>query len=173
MRNHSVALLAATVFMSSLTLIAQPTGTSIDPPPGSTVVLQAKGAGVQIYSCAEVQGTFQWTLKGPDAKLFDPSGMQIGTHFAGPTWKLTDGSQVQGEPIASRPSPDAGSVAWLLLRGKAGTATGSLAEVAFIRRTETRGGAAPATGCRAPADLDKSLRVPYSATYSFYASARP
>jgi hypothetical protein len=162
--------------MGSLALNAQPEGASIDPPAGSTVVLQAKGDGVQIYSCAQVQGTFKWMLKAPDAKLLDEAGRQIGAHFAGPTWKLTDGSQmqgeVQGELIASRPASDAGSAPWLLLRAKAGTASGSLASVAFIRRTETHGGAAPATGCRAPADLDKTLRVPYSAIYTFYAPPR-
>jgi hypothetical protein len=176
MRSHSIALFAMTALVGSLTLVAQPEGALIDPPPGSTVVLQAKGVGVQIYSCAGVQGAFRWTLKAPDAKLFDESGKQIGTHFAGPTWRLTDGSQmqgeVQGELIASRPAPDAGSVPWLLLRARVGTGTGKLAGVAFIQRTETHGGAAPATGCRDPADLDKTMQVPYSARYSFYTAAR-
>jgi Protein of unknown function (DUF3455) len=172
MRSYSIALLAMTALMGSPALMAQPEGASIDPPPGSALVLQAKGAGFQIYSCAGVQGAFKWTLKAPDAKLFDESGKQIGTHFAGPTWRLTDGSQMQGELIASRPAPDAGSVPWLLLRARVGTGTGKLAGVAFIQRTETHGGAAPATGCRDPADLDKTMRVPYSARYSFYAAAR-
>lgn len=158
--------------MGSLTLIAQPGGVSIDPPPGSTAVLQAKGAGVQIYSCAEVQGTFKWTLKAPDAKLFDESGKQIGTHFAGPTWRLADGSQVEGEVVTSRPAPEPNAVPWLLLRSKPGTTTGKLAGVAFIQRTETRGGAAPGTGCRSPGDLNQLLRVPYSAKYTFFAASQ-
>src|SRR5271168_1487767 len=91
-------------------------GGSIEPPSGARVVLEAHGAGAQIYSCSETNGAVKWTLKGPDAKLSDASGKEIGTHFAGPTWKLNDGGQVQGELMASKPSPDAGSVPWLLLR---------------------------------------------------------
>ena len=149
---------------------AQQASPSIQVPPGARVVLEAKGDGVQIYTCAGAAGALKWMLKGPDARLLDRNGKDIGTHFAGPTWKLADGSQVQGELIASRPSPDAGSVPWLLLRAKAGSGAGRLAGVHFIRRTETRGGVAPAAGCQDSGDLDKTVRVPYSATYSFYTS---
>jgi hypothetical protein len=110
-------------------------------------------------------------LKAPLAKLLDADGKTIGSHFAGPTWKLENGGQVQGELVASRPSPEAGAVAWLLLRAKTGTATGSLADVALIRRTETHGGVTPETGCASTADAGKTVRVPYTATYTFYKPA--
>lgn len=155
---------------AAISAAAQQASQSIDAPQGARTVLEAKGEGVQIYTCKSADAGFKWTLKGPDAKLLDARGKQIGSHFAGPTWKLDDGGQVQGELMGSRPSPDAGSVPWLLLPAKAGSATGSLADVAFIRRTETHGGVAPATGCQSSADLDKTERVPYSATYSFYSA---
>jgi hypothetical protein len=135
------------------------------------MVLQAKGVGFQVYVCTSTREGSDWVLKAPDAKLFDASGKEIGTHFAGPTWKLTDGSQVQGELIASRPAPEPNAVPWLLLRSRPGTATGKLAGVAFIQRADTHGGSAPATGCRSPGDLDQSLRVPHSATYTFFAAS--
>lgn len=167
-----VVLFLAAAASSAVSLGAQQPAQSIELPPGAHVVLEAKGTGVQIYSCSRTDHGFQWTLKAPDAKLFDANGKEIGTHFAGPTWKLTDGSQVQGERIASRPSPEADSVPWLLLKAKTGTATGSLADVGLIRRTETHGGVAPTAGCESPADLDKTAQIPYSATYSFYAMAQ-
>ncbi|MGA8532216.1 MAG: DUF3455 domain-containing protein [Acidobacteriaceae bacterium] len=150
----------------------QQPGSSIDVPAGAKAILAAKGVGVQIYSCTATPDGAKWTLKGPDAKLLNPAGRQIGTHFAGPTWKLNDGSQVQGELVASRPSPDPHSVAWLLVRPKAGSATGSLAQVTFIRRTNTHGGMPKASGCQTAGDAGKSVRVPYSATYTFYANQR-
>jgi hypothetical protein len=153
---------------STALLGAQQPSQSIELPSGARIVLEAKGKGVQIYTCARANSGFKWTLKAPDAKLLDANGKEIGIHFAGPTWKLTDGSQVQGEVIANRPSPIAGSVPWLLLKTKAGTATGSLADVAFIRRSETHSGIAPASGCESQADLDKTAQIPYSANYSFY-----
>lgn len=153
---------------SLLSLEAQQTAGSIDVPARARVVLTAKGEGAQVYTCRAAADESKWVLKGPDARLLDDAGRQIGTHFAGPTWKLTDGSQVVGEMIASRSSPDADSVAWLLLRAKDGTATGRFADVAFIRRTETHGGVADPAGCLTTADAGKTVQVRYSATYTFY-----
>jgi hypothetical protein len=156
--------------LTTLATAAQQPAASIDVPAGARAMLQAKGEGVQIYACTVTGGAAKWTLLGPDAKLLDPAGKQIGTHFAGPTWKLEDGSQVQGQLIASQPSPYAGSVAWLLLRAKPGSPTGQLTAVAYIRRTETHGGAPGAASCQSPSDSGKTARVPYSATYTFYAA---
>lgn len=151
-------------------LLAQQTGGSIDLPAGAHVVLRATGDGVQIYTCSGMPDRAKWILTAPDAKLLDESGKLIGSHFAGPTWNLEDGSQIKGELLASQPAPDAGSVAWLLLRGKAGTGTGRLADVAFIRRIKTHGGVAPESGCEGLQDAGKTVQVPYTATYLFYAN---
>jgi hypothetical protein len=163
MRPPAACLIAAA--LSFLTLNAQQVAGSVDPPAGARIVLEAKGEGVQMYACDGVE----WVFKAPEAKLFDASGKVIGIHFAGPTWKLDDGGEVQGEVIASMPAADADSVAWLLLRAKPGTAAGSLASVDFIRRSATRGGAAPASGCQSSTDAGKTERVAYTATYTFYA----
>jgi Protein of unknown function (DUF3455) len=164
-----VAAVLIFVAVNHLPLCAQQPGGSIDAPPGTRTILTAKGEGVQIYSCVAAQDGAKWMLNGPDAKLLDAKGEQIGTHFAGPTWKLSDGSSVVGELVAIQLSPDADSVAWLLLRAKAGSATGSLAEVTFIRRTGTRGGVPPTNDCHKAGDVGKNVRVHYSAAYTFYA----
>jgi hypothetical protein len=156
---------AALLVLSFLALHAQQIAGSIEPPPGARIMLEAKGEGVQIYICDGAK----WVFKAPDAKLLDASGKVIGSHFAGPTWKLTDGGEVQGEVVASKPAPEADSVAWLLLRAKPGTAAGSLAGVDFIRRSATHGGAAPASGCQNAADAGTTERAAYTATYTFYA----
>jgi hypothetical protein len=156
-------LKTAALFVCSACLVAAaqtPSAQSIDVPAGARVMLAAKGTGAQIYTCAGGK----WTLKAPDAKLLDSAGNQIGTHFAGPTWKLTDGSEVKGKAIANQPSPDAGSVAWLLLEAIPGSGQGKLASVAYIRRTNTHGGVAPNEVC-----TGDTLSVPYSADYTFYA----
>jgi Protein of unknown function (DUF3455) len=165
-------VLAASLIVSAasiLALHAQQSGGPVDPPASTRTVLQAKGDGVQIYVCVKTGDTLKWTLKAPDAKLLDASGKMIGSHFAGPTWRLLDGSQVQGELIASKPAPEANAVAWLLLRAKAGTATGGLSNVEFIRRTETHGGVAAESDCQNPQDAGKTAKIPYTATYTFYA----
>ncbi len=169
--TRSMRILAVTFIVAAASfpaLHAQQAAASIDLPEGAQVVLQARGDGVQIYTCTSKEGEAKWVLKAPDAKLLDASGKSIGNHFAGPTWKLDDGSQVQGELVTSSPSPEAGSVAWLKLRAKAGTATGMLGDVTLIRRTETHGGAAPTTGCATSQDAGKTVQVHYTATYTFY-----
>ena len=62
-----------------------------------------------------------------------------------------------------------GSVPWLLLKGISPTGSGLLSKVEFIRRSDTQGGAAPATGCDVQ-HAGELARVPYTATYSFYSS---
>lgn len=155
--------------LALLPMMGQQASGSIEVPSGTRVVLAARGDGVQIYRCSEAPGGYKWVLTGPDARLLDDAGLQIGRHFAGPTWKLTDGSQVIGEPMGSKASPDAHAVAWLLLRAKSGSATGKLGDVVFIRRTGTHGGMADPSGCSSAGDAGKTTRVPYTATYTFYA----
>ncbi len=166
MRILGITLIALAALANSLK--AQQPAASIDLPQGARTVFQAKGDGVQIYACTESTAGKKWLLKGPEAKLLNASGNVIGTHFAGPTWKLNLGGQVQGELVGSKPSPEQGAIPWLLLRTKTGKASGSLASVAYIRRTETHGGAAPASGCQRSQDAGKTAQIPYTATYTFY-----
>jgi hypothetical protein len=154
-------LVVATVVAAASSLFAQQAGQSIEAPAGSRLVLEARAEGTQIYACTNAQ----WVLKAPDAKLLDAGGQVIGTHFAGPTWRLNDGSEVKGKLVASQPAPDGKSVSWLLLGAVPGSGSGKLADVAYIRRTETSGGAAPKEGC-----TSGELPVHYAAKYSFYAS---
>jgi hypothetical protein len=143
---------------------------SLDPPAEERPVLTVKGDGVQIYACQDPgAGPAQWTLLAPDAKLLDASGKVVGTHGAGPFWKSVDGSLVKGQVVAKNNAPGAGDVAWLLLKASAHEGEGLLSRVEFIRRTETHGGAAPATGCDAQ-HRNAEVRVPYTATYTFYAA---
>jgi Protein of unknown function (DUF3455) len=139
------------------------------PPAGQQPVLTVKGDGVQIYSCREANGVVQWVFAGPEAKLLDASGQQVGSHGAGPFWKSLDGSLVKGQLAAKQDAPGAGDIPWLLAKASAHEGSGVLAKVAYIRRSETHGGAAPSGGCDA-AHLNANVRVPYTATYTFYAA---
>jgi Protein of unknown function (DUF3455) len=141
---------------------------STQPPAGQQSVLTVKGDGVQIYVCKQVEAAAKWVLQAPDAKLLDTSGKEVGTHGAGPFWKSVDGSLVKGQLVNSSKAPDAGDIAWLLLKASAHEGDGVLSKVEYIRRSETHGGVAPAAGCDAE-HLNATVRVPYTATYAFYA----
>jgi len=129
--------------------------------------IEAFGKGAQIYSCQAVNGSYAWVFKAPDAALSDAHGHAIGRHFAGPSWQAEDGSVVVGEPLSVSPSPDAGAVAWIVMRAKSHSGQGEMASVRYIVRTRTKGGVAPATGCDA-SHAGSVTRVPYSAIYIFF-----
>jgi hypothetical protein len=145
--------------------------TAVAPPQGSAPLLEVVAEGVQIYTCEAKGNLFEWSFKAPEANLFNKQGRQIGTHFAGPTWKMADGSAIVGEVIAKADAPERDAVQWLLLRAKAHEGQGILADAAFIRRTDTKGGAAPTTGCDAN-HVSEQARMHYSAVYQFFGAAK-
>jgi hypothetical protein len=72
------------------------------------VTLAAHAAGSQIWVCQSGNNQkLAWILKAPEAELFDSNGSAIGQHFAGPTSKHLDGSEVVGKEVARQDSPDA------------------------------------------------------------------
>lgn len=159
--------IAAALFVPCLAGFAQapaplPPGTFTLP--NETLVLRARGEGVQIYSCVQ-DGDWKWKLKAPDATLFDQAHHAIGKHFAGPKWRLDDGSEVQGKLLSSKPQP--GTIPWLILSATSTGGNGKLSQVATVERSETQGGVAPASGCDA-GHANAEVRVPYTAAYSFF-----
>jgi hypothetical protein len=145
---------------------------AIKAPPDRAVSVAARGVGVQIYECKAKKddaSAFEWTLKAPEADLLDANGKSIGKHYAGPTWESTDGSKVVGALKAKVDSPDPAAIPWLLLDVKSTDGQGVFAKTEAVQRLATEGGKAPKDGCNA-ADAGKETRVPYQATYYFYAA---
>ncbi len=141
-------------------------------PAGQTLSLVSPATGVQIYECGAAKtdpAKFEWVFKAPEADLFDLSGKKIGKHYAGPIWESNDGSKVAGEVKARDDGPAATAIPWLLLAAKATSGNGVFARAQSIQRLYTVGGKAPAGGC-SKAQLGREARVPYKATYYFYAA---
>ena len=152
-------------------------------PAGATLAIHDQGSGVQIYTCTASGGaggaagsgadagaiTYSWVLKGPDAKLYDATGAQVGTHTIGPKWTSSDGSVVNGTKVeqVNAPAPATNAIPWLLLRASSTTGTGVFSDVTYVQRLNTSGGAAPATGCDASTS-GTDTSVAYTADYYFY-----
>jgi hypothetical protein len=145
-------------------------------PTGAVLKFKVHATGVQIYTCAATTATadggtdaatttYAWALKAPAATLFDSSNAQVGTHFAGPTWMSTDGSDVVGARVAGVDVADA--IPWLLLKATSHMGSGVFMDVTYIQRLNTTKGKAPATGCDATA-VNTEVRVDYTADYWFY-----
>jgi hypothetical protein len=161
MRTILIAIIAVGLTITA----AAADDAALAPPQGAQLLLKAIAEGVQIYGCQSQASGPAWTLTGPEAVLRDPSGKEIGKHFAGPSWQALDGSTVVGEVVSRADAPGGNAIPWLLLRAKSHEGAGQLANVAFVQRVDTKGGLAPASAC----DLGATpVRIPYSATYVFY-----
>ncbi|HEY4676156.1 MAG TPA: DUF3455 domain-containing protein [Candidatus Angelobacter sp.] len=148
---------------------------SFQAPAGEELILMARATGFQIYVCRpDANGKPAWTLKAPEAELFDEQGKSIGKHFGGPTWQLNDGSQITGKMAAKVDAPDATAIPWLLLTVTGHSGNGKLSGVTSIQRVNTVGGLAPerlapaAQECTSQSG-EVEFKSSYSADYYFYA----
>jgi hypothetical protein len=148
---------------------------AIQPPAGEELVLMVHATGFQIYVCRPgAEGKPTWTLKAPEAQLFDEQGNVIGKHFGGPTWQLNDGSQITGKISAKVDAPDAEAIPWLLVAVTSNSGKGALSQVTSIQRVNTVAGLAPESLPPTDAECNQStgeveFKSSYSADYYFYA----
>lgn len=142
------------------------------PPANAHVKATVVGLGVQVYQCTPQDGGYQWTLQMPEATLFDPATHQaVGTHSTGPAWTWNDGSAITGKLLQKRPSDNPANIPWLLVETHStGAATGMLADVTLVRRSDTQAGVPP-SDCDA-VHQNNIVRVPYQATYTFYTTSK-
>jgi len=169
----ALALVAAAGSSAAKVAIRPVVPEALDVSANQELALQARASGVQIYVCTASSDAalFDWKLKAPEADLFDRSGRKIGRHFAGPTWEAVDGSKVGATVKARVDAPDGKAIPWLLLAATSNEGSGVLGRVANIQRLNTAGGSnPPAQACDA-AHAGTESRVPYTATYYFYAAS--
>ena len=139
--SQLAALLVLSLSAQAQAVSAPEVPEALKVPPGEGRVLQAHASGVQIYVCGQAaDGKPQWTLKAPEAELRDEKGALIGRHFAGPSWRHNDGSEVTGRAVARVDSPDPDSIPSLLVLAVNHAGNGALARVAHIQRIHTHGG---------------------------------
>ena len=140
-------------------------------PAGHMVAMEAVGAGDITYECrvkTGMAGQFEWVFVGPDAKLMDRNGMQIGRYFGPPaTWEHMDGSKLTGAQVAVAPASNMNDIPLQLIKASPATGNGAMQGVSYIQRIATRGGIAPSTACGA-ATLGQKQLVKYLADYIFW-----
>jgi Protein of unknown function (DUF3455) len=143
---------------------------AVQVPAGHKVALEIVGAGDITYQCnpkKDMAGQFEWVFVGPDAKLNDRSGKQVGKYYGPPaTWESMDGSKITGMQVAVAPS-SAGNIPLQLVKANPAMGAGAMTGVTYIQRVATSGGVAPATVCDAGSSGSKQI-VRYQADYIFY-----
>lgn len=141
---------------------------AVQVPAGHRVAMETVGAGDITYECrASAAGGHEWFFVGPDARLMDRTGRQVGRYFGPPaTWENMDGSRVTATQVAVAPAA-AGSIPLQLVKANPAVGSGAMTGVTYIQRVATQGGVAPAMACGA-SNLGARQVVRYQADYIFY-----
>ena len=146
---------------------------AVQVPAGNKVAMETVGVGEITYQCnpkKDMAGQFEWVFVGPDAKLNDRSGRQVGKYYGPPaTWESMDGSKITGAQLAVAPS-SAGNIPLQLVKANPAMGSGSMTGITYIQRVATVGGVAPAMACDAGNAGSKQI-VRYQSDYIFYKAA--
>jgi uncharacterized protein DUF3455 len=168
-RVFAVACIGALV-QSVFVLPKDDVPNNIKAPAGEKTVYTAYAKGVQVYACqVGSDGKYSWVLKEPRANLLDQEGKPVGLHFAGPTWKLNDGSEVTGKIVAKHNAPKSDAIPWLLLKATSNQGHGYLEHVTTIQRVNTSGGLPKSGSTCDETKRGTESESEYSAIYYFYA----
>ena len=142
---------------------------AVQVPAGNAVAAETVGVGKITYECRAKKDNagFEWVFVGPDAKLNDRAGNQVGRYYGPPaTWEASDGSKFTGAQVAISPASP-GNIPLQLVKANPATGSGAYVGVTFVQRVATKGGVAPSSACDA-AGVGKKEIVNYQADYILY-----
>jgi hypothetical protein len=141
---------------------------AVQVPAGHKVAMETVGTGDITYECrAKAGGGHEWVFVGPDAKLWDRGGKQVGTYYGPPaTWANLDGSKLTATQVAVAPAGD-GNIPYQLVKANSAMGNGMMNGTAYIQRVATKGGVAPSAACGG-ANMGARQVVKYQADYIFY-----
>ncbi len=143
---------------------------AVQVPMGNRIAMETVGVGEITYECrvkANATGQYEWVFVGPDAKLLDRKGKQVGKYYGPPaTWENMDGSKVTATQVAVAPAA-AGSIPLQLVKANPAMGSGAMNGTTYIQRVATQGGVAPAASCDSSNTGAKQI-VKYQADYIFY-----
>jgi len=168
----ALALTACASNMSAPAMMYSQAGLpdAVKVPAGNKVAMETVGVGQITYECrakASMAGQFEWVFVGPDAKLLDRAGKQVGKYYGPPaTWEASDGSKFTATQLAVAPGGD-GNIPLQLVKANPAMGMGAMSGVTYTQRVATRGGVAPAMACGA-SNLGARQIVQYQADYIFY-----
>lgn len=142
---------------------------AVQVPAGHKVAMETVGVGQITYQCRAKKDMVghEWVFVGPEAKLMDRMGKQVGKYYGPPaTWESMDGSKLTATQLAVAPAA-AGSIPLQLVKANPAMGVGAMQGVTHIQRVATQGGVAPAMLCDG-SKLGSQQTVNYQADYIFW-----
>lgn len=144
---------------------------SIQVPAGHRVAMETVGKGEILYECrdkANMPGQMEWVFVGPQARLMDRAGQQVGRYYGPPaTWESMDGSKLTATQLAVAPSGPT-SLPYQLVKANPAMGSGAMSGVTYIQRVALTGGVAPAAMPCTAMNKGQQTTVPYQADYIFW-----
>ena len=166
----AATLLAAPLAQAAFDQTSLPEAVKV--PAGHKVTMETVGVGEITYECRakkDAADQFEWVFVGPDAKLLDRGGKQVGKYYGPPaTWASNDGSKLTATQLAVAPG-GMGNIPLQLVKANPAMGMGAMQGVAYIQRVDTKGGVAPAMACAA-GNAGQKQTVKYQADYIFWAA---
>jgi hypothetical protein len=102
---------------------------AVQVPAGHRVAMETVGAGEITYECrsqAGAAGGHEWVFVGPDARLVERGGKQVGRYYGPPaTWENLDGSRLTATQVAVAPAA-AGSIPLQLVKANPAMGAGAM-----------------------------------------------
>ena len=170
----ALTLLASLSAFPALAAVGEPSGI---PPrlragPNEQLAFHLTGNGVNVYQCKSTvanPNVYAWYFVAPDATLYD--GSHEVARMASPNQMeaLSDTTSVSGFVRAAQ-SAGPNDLPWMRASALANGDAGLFAGVTSYQRVNTRGGAAPATGCNAD-NVGEEARIAFDADFYFYRAA--
>nr|WP_251976922.1 DUF3455 domain-containing protein [Salinicola sp. S1-1-2] len=163
----SLSLTAALFGAIALPAAAEMVPSDVTLPAGNRIAMETVGVGEITYACEMKDGAHAWVFKGPDARLNDADGKQVGSYYGPPaTWESSDGSAITGTQVGTADG-GTGNIPLQLVAANPAEGEGHMRGVTYVQRLNTQGGVAPDMACSADNDGATEV-VEYQADYNFF-----
>jgi hypothetical protein len=127
-------------------------------PPGAVFEVGYHSRGTEVYKCTPSPGpdggsfALFWQPTRINALLYDDAGQVHGSETGPPdfvdvNWTSTDGSTVNGAPVALAPSPNGEAIAWMLFAASSHAGNGIFETVTYVQQVSTAGGVIDGLAC--------------------------
>jgi hypothetical protein len=144
---------------------------AVQVPSGNVVAYETTAVGSLDYECRSTAGSMSWVLVAPSARLYSREGREVGSYSGPPAkWTMNDGSSVTGTQVAVSPVVGGIHIPLQLSTGASASAPGSLQNVTYIQRLNTKNGQDFVNACT-QSEIGNHVTRPYQANYIFWKAA--
>lgn len=138
----------------------------LTPSDGASAAFVLSGQGVQLFQCTSDAAGRYWRFIAPDTRLTDAQGRLVARQGSDGSFFAEDNSALSAKIVRYAQDSPAEDLRDLLYQTSPRGKQGVLSDIVYVKRSNGKGGV-PLTRC-SPSQLGSTLKVPFTATYTFY-----